>query len=661
MNRGKRQRDTLAPSLFPFLAVLLCTMGALVLILMLIVSGAQTTKQQAERETHQRVEEAETQLELIKLKLNEQLREGQIQLEKERLKLQHLESHINELLDELSELEQTAQLADQELTDDQSNKDQMAKELSDLEKKLAEALSEWNKKLDKPEGDKPVFAIIPYQGTNGTHRRPIYIECTAEGVILQPEGVRIPLADLQPPYGPGNPLDAALRTIRAEFPPSNGAVTSTAYPLLVVRPNGIKAYVMARAAMRGWDDQFGYELIEEELELTFPAPTPGLKSKIASTIDMARERQAALVMAMPQRYRGMDMSDPLDGQWRNNGDAMAGRGDSSHGALGPAGGTSQGSNSPEHLAAGNGAGLRNYGDGSAAGTLAGPPNISRGDGLALAMDNMPGLPDGSGDWAGQAGEPFLSTTAGGDMQATDRSSSGHDLKPLNQQLSAQQLSSGELGWGDPSNAGQPGDPLRNGTLQLSPSSSAASFQNGDAGGNPGPAGGGQPSGGGQASASAAMSPQAVNNTHNDPQANNSPPSFNLNTQLNQNTSRESSTPVARTRGRNWAWAQGPPTATPVVRSIRLQCLNDRWIVMPESGSSKPPIEIPFDGSPRERAERLATVIAERVEGWGIALTGGHWQPVLSVEVAPDADWRFDQLRQLLEGSGIEVQRRAIKP
>ena len=34
------------------------------------------------------------------------------------------------------------------------------------------------------------YAIVPYDGPNGTHRRPIYIECTAQGVILQPEGDR---------------------------------------------------------------------------------------------------------------------------------------------------------------------------------------------------------------------------------------------------------------------------------------------------------------------------------------------------------------------------------------------------------------------------------------------------------------------------------------
>ena len=106
------------------------------------------------------------------------------------------------------------------------------------------------------------------------------------------------MRDLLPPHGPGNPLDAALRTIRSEFAPSNHALTSTAYPLLLVRPSGIKSYSLARQAMTGWDDQFGYELLEEELDLTFPQSTPGLERKIQAALVQARQRQAALAMAI---------------------------------------------------------------------------------------------------------------------------------------------------------------------------------------------------------------------------------------------------------------------------------------------------------------------------------------------------------------------------
>ena len=59
-----------------------------------------------------------------------------------------------------------------------------------------------------------MVCLIPYDGPNGTRRRPIYIECTEFGVIIQPEGLILRADDFSGPLGPGNPLDIALRAIR---------------------------------------------------------------------------------------------------------------------------------------------------------------------------------------------------------------------------------------------------------------------------------------------------------------------------------------------------------------------------------------------------------------------------------------------------------------
>ncbi len=135
--------------------------------------------------------------------------------------------------------------------------------------------------------------------------------------------VFIGLKDLRPPYGPGNPLDAALRAARTYYSPDGAALNAAAYPLLVVRSSGIRTYALARMAMAGWDDQFGYELIEDDMELDFPPSETRLGKELERTLATARDRQAALVMAMPGRYRQamdeterrqVDMSNE-SGQW----------------------------------------------------------------------------------------------------------------------------------------------------------------------------------------------------------------------------------------------------------------------------------------------------------------------------------------------------------
>ena len=103
--------------------------------------------------------------------------------------------------------------------------------------------------------------------------------------------------------GPGNPLDAALRAIREHWTRLEGdAAQGEPYPLLIVRPDGAVAYSMARAAMAGWDDEFGYELVDDEMELAFPPGDPSLKRLLQNTIQTARERQAILAAAMPSRF-----------------------------------------------------------------------------------------------------------------------------------------------------------------------------------------------------------------------------------------------------------------------------------------------------------------------------------------------------------------------
>ena len=58
----------------------------------------------------------------------------------------------------------------------------------------------------------------------------------------------------------------------------------------------------------------------------------------------------------------------------------------------------------------------------------------------------------------------------------------------------------------------------------------------------------------------------------------------------------------------------------------------------------------------DEIDSLISKIWSRVEEWGIAVAGGYWKPVLNVYVAQGADARFDELRVLLEGSGLELRR-----
>ncbi|MEC9097338.1 MAG: hypothetical protein VX776_11930, partial [Planctomycetota bacterium] len=148
------------------------------------------------------------------------------------------------------------------------------------------------------------YAIIPYQGEHGTHRRPVYLECVAEGIMIQPEGILISHAELDGPPGVGNPLNACLRTIREFYARHTRNDDESPYPLIIVRAEGVMAFGKARRAMADWKDEYGFELVSDELPLAFPNPQPVLSRELKKTIALANDRQRALALAMPSRYPG---------------------------------------------------------------------------------------------------------------------------------------------------------------------------------------------------------------------------------------------------------------------------------------------------------------------------------------------------------------------
>jgi hypothetical protein len=703
MSRGSSRSDGLAPSLFPFLAVLLCTMGALVLILMLSVAGAHTATTQILNDLEEQYLLEEAKIELVKSGLREKLEENRITLEKKRLALQAIERHIDELIDELDRLKKQIELADNANEDGDPPGELLEKQITELEKQLAEATEQLEQKLEDPSGEKPIFAIIPYQGTNGTHRRPIYLECNARGVVIQPEGVVLSPNDLKPPYGPGNPLDAALRTIRSEFPSTTGSVTNNPYPLLVVRPSGIRHYMMARAAMSGWDDQFGYELISEDLELAYPSGPADLKNKIVQALERARQRQAALIAAMPKHYdndffgfdsgaeSSMFASGPgggrageqisssddnfLDGSGQTggfeprSGDSFVGglfsggnglrdpggahRGTDNANSFGPPDGFNAHSMARKGTETEFGSGLVNANGMSTFEGVdgRGSDSFSQFGGGSAAGENSTGGSFGSGNSAqsGSSQGSFVSGADSGAGKGTSGSSLSSNSAGMNASSSgqphsgsheSQMTSTGATGASGFAAAGSTGSMQIPVNMVGSPGSPSPSVQTG-ASNSSGTCD--QDCGPGAASANMTLD-------SNDPVS----PSVSANW---SRSAAEVARPLAQSRGANWAWERPQRTQTAVVRSIQMRCQLDRWIILPEKGSKASPVVIELQGSPEQRAERLAEAVRNRVDSWGVALAGGHWSPVLQVEVAPDADWRFEQLLRLMDGSGIAVVRK----
>ncbi|MCA9226697.1 MAG: hypothetical protein KDA47_13840 [Planctomycetales bacterium] len=608
MRRKAVRKETAGVSLFPFLAVLICTMGALIVLLVLVVQQARvqasTVEAPAPEEiAEQQSDEAERLRKLKEARADHEWRrevltgvreERAAELVNKRNELSYLEQNIRDLEAKWqllkTQAEELERLSDAKNADQAGLQQRLAAMQAEAERSKRDLDAARETLANRP----PAFAIIPYAGPNGTKRRPIYLECTSDAVIFQPEGVRLEAKDFAGPLTPGNPLDAALRATREYW--SRLAVAgqdASPYPLLVVRPDGVMAYSKARTAMQGWDDEFGYELVDDDTNLTFPPADPGLAEILNKAIVDARQRQQALIAAMPREYK-------------SRGGLVA----TSSGGFAPVGGFSRGGGA-------NGFG----GDGDASsgfgGRSRGVPGGRGGAGGDTTIGDFDSGPGGTGQ-SRRGGASDRSTGDGTGTGSGSQSGSGTSGNSANR--------------GGPSaNNNGSGNPNQNETR-----SGKAGSQNGS------PGAGGQPGGGSAGSSGAAGGRPGMGGPGGASSSGNG-----------------SGNPaaLADTRGENWGLPNAAPGLTAVTRPLNVTVLPDRIALMPGPAERWRPIVMPINGPLHDSIDPFVTEVWKQIKNWGIAVPGGYWKPVLTVDVGPGGEARYAELRALLENSGLDVQRK----
>ncbi|MEC8338043.1 MAG: hypothetical protein VXZ84_07870, partial [Planctomycetota bacterium] len=296
----KRSAGSQRITLFPFLAVLICTMGSLLVLLVVISKRAQATAetsvQQADEaeinEIHRQREELTADME----KMHGMRRQITDYLAERRKALSHIEDHMRRLGEQIRRL-QAQEDQDGLQVAEKDSLESLQQELKSLDASKKELESLIKELLAKPLKKSTSYRIVPYNGANGTKRMPIYIECAADGVYFQPEGIHLTEDDFARPLGPENPLAAGIRAQSSFLRQHRASPTESIdpYPLLIVRPSGIAAYYAARIAIRSWESEFGYELVDGEIELDFSPPDPTLARVTQEAVNIARPRHQFMV------------------------------------------------------------------------------------------------------------------------------------------------------------------------------------------------------------------------------------------------------------------------------------------------------------------------------------------------------------------------------
>ncbi|HEY1602916.1 MAG TPA: hypothetical protein VGG64_25145 [Pirellulales bacterium] len=411
---SRSPRKTAAFSLFTFLDVMLCTLGALIIVLICVVRTAQIKNAEAAPEAGTEVEELVSQRETVEWRskhLEAAREQTRAQLRDRRLELSHIEEHSRRLRMQLAELE----AAEAALTKDHN--DAQLEGLRSEARRLAGLAADAEKDLEQARKDvrsrRPSYAVVPYEGPNQTMRRPMYIECTGDRIILQPENVELSPDDFAGPLGPGNPLAAGLRAAREyliDYRGTREGEPGEPYPLLLVRPDGIEMYYAARAGMTSWGSEFGYEFIDQDWKLEYRDPQPAMVESIRVAVQEARIRQRVLARAAPRYYAEnkpakwyrassqggiVQDSGPTDDDVRGNG---------RYGGSGRSGGRGGYANR-------GGSGRGPGSDGSTAGRVGGSGRYGSGNGAARGSNGTTDSSDGGDDVASVYGAAASGTSS----------------------------------------------------------------------------------------------------------------------------------------------------------------------------------------------------------------------------------------------------------
>lgn len=612
-------------TLFPFLAVLLCTMGALIMLLVVIAQSVrqpavsvlppiaevilpepmeEETKRPTEAEAKellQRIEERRKDDEWFAGELRESVRKMNEKLVGERSQLAFLEQQTERFREELQQLLAAARGMEDSTTISVAEKEEQTKQLQRKQEELGRLEGELKRLQQEAIEAKKSYAIVPFRGKDGTYRRPLFIECRDEKVILQPEGIELEAMDFVAGDRPDNPLDAALRAARQYLIETRRlSPEAEPYPLLIVRPSGIEAYLVAKSSLGSWTGDFGYELMEEDAKVEYPPCDPVMKERMERQVILSRQRIAGLVAML--REESMQREIP---QYRVG---AGGRVERVGGGLGN--GSERGTWTGSRMAGTNRprGGPTLGGSGNVGGSR--PGTTAAGGGRHNSGMEQRGAGVGEIPGATHAGSAVPFGSAYGAVPFGQSAANTSESIPEN---------GNEKDEGDTETSSRPASDATNKTRtkEVAKNRSEGSAE-GMAGTSSGAAG--------ETGTTGKASPFGM-----------------------------SGQPMTSVMPQDGPLLPGSSQPTGVVRAIKVKCEPDSLIIEKQQGLLRA-IRIGTESGHPAAVAELGRKVWEFTETWGIAGENMFWQPVLKVDVAPGAEALFEQLRLRLIGSGINVDK-----
>lgn len=280
---ARRQKKKQEVSLFPFLDILACVIGNLILIITAVVLEQVDTKpiaEAAEREAQKK--QVEKDLQTVALL--------QQQLEKLKQENQSSDKRVQEAKARLEKAEKDKLAAKKRLLDvpppppppddeDMADLKKRQLEIEELLKQIKEVEGKIAERKKEPEQS---ITIMPANRGGGVPRQPIFVEINSQGVVIQPDD-----KNFKKVFGDEKPRSIPVDKVAGD--PNfqkllNHALTDKrAIITFLLRPDAISNYGKVRGVVAGFEKQNEKKLVEAILpsgdkilrSLSGKVPLPG--------------------------------------------------------------------------------------------------------------------------------------------------------------------------------------------------------------------------------------------------------------------------------------------------------------------------------------------------------------------------------------------------
>jgi hypothetical protein len=346
-------------SLFPFLAVLVCAMGALILLLLVMTRRIRHEQQLEQivvvasdatlavvpdrtaeiddlelriREAHKTVTAKQSQAEALQNIVEERRNRVQsLQKELDELNQRKIKEESGTFQASVAErMNDTRQLSakeaallrqlresEQQLLEKQNLLAKATEATKDaqliLQKKNSALISLRRQVQDAQQKQSQVTGtetLLEFTNPTGTTRTPIVVDVSDRGFEILPNGIVITAADMEGFPVRDNPLLSAILTTHRHR--ARNSLTDQPYVLLLVRPDGCLAFYGAQRVLAEAGIHYGYELLEPDRQIVVGEMDPSEIPVVRASMEEAfrrRENLYAKLMALAQQTQGAPGSD----------------------------------------------------------------------------------------------------------------------------------------------------------------------------------------------------------------------------------------------------------------------------------------------------------------------------------------------------------------